>query len=64
MIHAFFTKKSTNNEPVKSQEKLKLTSKIYYLRQVNTNKVIETNNTLNFKYNVANCLTTKAKQSL
>ena len=50
--HAFFTKKTRNNEPVKLQEQLNLTSKINYLKQIHSSKVIQVNNTLNSKYKV------------
>ena len=64
-IHAFFTKRPSNNEPVKLQEQLNINSKINYLKQIHSSKVIQVNNTLNLKDKVADCLITKAKnQSL
>ena len=64
-IHAFFTKRPSNNDPVKLQEQLNLTSEINYLKQIHSSKVIQVNNTLNLKNKVADCLITKAKnQSL
>ena len=43
-IHAFFTKRPSNNEPVKLQEQLNLTSKLNYLKQKYSGKVIQVNN--------------------
>ena len=48
-IHAFFTKRSNNNEPIELQNQLNLTSNIHYSKQVHSNKVIQVNNTLNLK---------------
>ena len=64
-IHAFFTKRTSNNQPVKLQRQLNLTSNLNYLKQKHSSKVIQVNNTLNSKDKVTNCLITKAKnQSL
>ncbi len=60
-IHAFFTKRTRNNEPVKLQEQLNLTSKLNHLKQKLRSKVIQVNNTLNSKDKVADCLIKKAK---
>ena len=60
-IHAFFTKRPSNNEPVKLQEQLNLTSKINYLKQIHSSKMIQVNNTFNLKDKVSNCLIKKAK---
>ena len=50
---------------MKLQEQLNLTSKINYLKQIHSSKVIQVNNTLNLKNKVADCLITKSKnQSL
>jgi len=64
-IHAFFTKKANNNEPIELQNKLNLTSNINYLKQINSDKIIQVNNTLNLKPKIADSLITKEKnQSL
>ena len=62
-IHAFFTKRPSNNEPVKLQERLNLTSKINHMKQIHSCKVIQINNTLNSKNKVADGLITKAKKN-
>ena len=50
---------------MKLQEQLNLTSKINYLKQIHSSKVIQINNTLNLKDKVTDCLITKANnQSL
>ena len=65
-IHAFFTKKSKNNKPIELQNQLNLFSNIHYAKQVHSEKVLQVNNnTLNFKPEIADSLTTKEKyQSL
>ena len=54
-IDTFFTKRPNNNESMKLQEQLNLTSKINYLNQINSSKVIQVSNTLNSKDEVADC---------
>ncbi len=64
-IHAFFTKRSKNNNPKELQNQLNLTSNIHYLKQVHSNKIIQINNRSNLKPNIADCLITREKhQSL
>ena len=58
-IHAFFTKRSKNNEPIELQNQLNLLSNIHYAKQVHSDKVIQVNNTLNSKPKVADSLITK-----
>jgi len=63
--HAFFTKRSNNNDPIELQNQLNLTSNIHYAQQVHSNKVIQVNNTLNLKPKIADSLITKEQyQSL
>ena len=63
--HAFFTRSSSNLEPARLQDHLNLTSKINYLNQIHSSKVIQVNNRLNSNYKNADCLITKARnQSL
>ena len=63
--HAFFTKISKKNKPMEIQNELNLTSNIHYLRQVNSNKVIQVNNRLSLRPKTADSLITKEKnQSL
>ena len=64
-IHAFFTKRSNNDEPRKLQNKLNLFSNIHYAKQVHSDKIIQVNNTLNLKPTIADSLITKERyQSL
>ena len=42
-IHAFFTKRSNNNEPIELQKQLNLFSNIHYAKQVHSDKVIKVN---------------------
>ena len=64
-IHAFFTKRSNNNEPIKLQNQLNLFSNIHYAQQVHSDKIIQANKTLYLKPKVADSLITKEKfQSL
>ena len=64
-IHAFFTKRSNNNEPMQLQRQLNLFSNIHYAKQVHSDKVIQVNNTLNIKPKIADSLITKEQyQSL
>jgi len=64
-VNAFFTKRSTNNDPIKLQNQLNLFSNIHYAKQVHSDKIIQVNNTLNLKPKVADSLITKDKyQSL
>ena len=59
-IHAFFTKKSNNNEPIELQNQLNLFSNIHYAKQVHSEKVIQVNNNkLNLKPEIADSLITK-----
>ena len=58
-IHAFFTKRSNNNEPIELQNKLNLFSKINYAHQVHSDKVIQVNNTLYLKPKIADSLIKK-----
>ena len=63
--HAFFTKISNNNEPLKLQNKLNIFSNIHYAKQVHGDKVIQVNNTLDLKPKIADSLITKERsQSL
>ena len=64
-IHAFFTKRSNNNDPIELQSQLNLFSNIHYAQQVHSDKVIQVDNTLNLKPKIADCLITKEQyQSL
>ena len=65
-IHAFFTKRSKNNEPIELQNQLNLFSNIHYVKQVHSEKVLQVNNnTLNSKPKIADSLITKEQyQSL
>jgi len=64
-IHAFFTKRSNNNEPIDLQKQLNLFSNIHYVQQVHSDKVIQVNNKLNLKPKIADSLITKEQfQSL
>lgn len=64
-IHAFFTKRYKNNEPMELQNQLNLFSNIHYAEQVHSNKVIQVNNKLNLKPKIADSLITKGRyQSL
>ena len=64
-IHAFFTKRSINNEPIELQSQLNLFSNIHYAQQVHSDKIIQVNNTLNLKPKIADSLITKERcQSL
>ena len=58
-IHAFFTKRSNNNEPIDLQKQLNLFSNIHYVQQVHSDKVIQVNNTLYLKPVIADSLITK-----
>ena len=58
-IHAFFTKRSNNNQPIELQKQLNLFSNIHYARQVHSDEVIEVNNTLGLKRIIADSLITK-----
>jgi len=61
-IHAFFTKRSNNNEPIELQNRLNLFSNIHYAQQVHSDKVIQVNKKLNLKPKIADSLIT-AEQS-
>ena len=64
-IHAFFTKRSKNNEPIELQKRLNLSSNIHYAQQIHSNKVIQVHKTLNSKPKIGDSLITKEKyQSL
>ena len=64
-IHAFFTKRSNNNEPIELQRKLNLFSNIHHTQQVHSDKVIQVDNTLYLKTKTADSLITKERyQSL
>tara|TARA_B100000579_G_C22797624_1_gene838025 strand:- start:656 stop:1345 length:690 start_codon:yes stop_codon:yes gene_type:complete len=64
-MHAFFTKKYKNNKPLELQKKLNLNSNIHFLKQVHSNKIIQTNHKCNLKPKTGDCLITKEKgQSL
>ncbi len=64
-VHGFLTKRYENNEPQELQKELYLTSNIHFLHQVHSNKVIQINNTLDLKPNIADCLIAKERfQSL
>tara|TARA_Y100001968_G_scaffold156365_1_gene142816 strand:+ start:603 stop:1352 length:750 start_codon:yes stop_codon:yes gene_type:complete len=64
-FHAFFTKRFENNTPKYLQNKLNLNSKIHYLNQIHSNKVIKVNNTLDLKTRTGDCLITNERcQSL
>ena len=58
-IHAFFTKRSNNDEPRELESKLNLFSNIHYAKQVHSDKVIQVNNTLNLKTEIADSLIMK-----
>ena len=58
-IHAFFTIRSNNYEPRELQSKLNLFSNIHYAKQVHSDKVIQVNNTLNLKTEIADSLIMK-----
>jgi len=58
-MHAFFTRRSNNNEPVELQKQLNLFSNIHYAQQVHSNKVIQVSNTLNLKPKIADSIITK-----
>lgn len=58
-IHAFFTKRSKNNEPKELQNQLNLFSNIHSACQVHRDKVIQVNNKLNFNSKTADSLITK-----
>ena len=60
-IHAFFTKRYKNNNPIKLQHELNLTSNIHYMKQVHSNKIIHINDNLDLKNSVADCLITKER---
>ena len=63
--HAFFTKRSNKNDPIEIQNQLCQNSNIHYLKQIHSDKVIQVNNTSNFKPKIADSLITKEKsQSL
>ncbi len=63
--HAFFTKRSKNNEPIELQNQLNLFSNINYAQQVHDDKVIQVNNKLDLKPKMADSLITKDRcQSL
>ena len=64
-IHAFFTKKSNNNEPIKLQNQLNLFSNIHYAKQVHSDRIIQVDNTSHLKPKIADSLiTTERCQSL
>tara|TARA_Y100001968_G_scaffold247310_1_gene231754 strand:+ start:1476 stop:2240 length:765 start_codon:yes stop_codon:yes gene_type:complete len=63
--HAFFTKRYQKNEPRELQSQLNLNSNIHYLKQIHSDKVIQVNNTLDLKPEIADSLITKERnQSL
>ena len=59
--HAFFTKKYNKNEPIELQNQLNLKSNIHLLKQVNSNKIIAINDTLDLETKTGNCIITKEK---
>jgi len=63
--HAFFTKRSNKNNPIELQNQLSQNSNIHYLKQIHSDKVIQVNNTSNFKPKIADSLIKQEKgQSL
>ena len=58
-IHAFFTKRSNNNDPIELQNQLNIFSNIHYAKQLHSDKVIQVNNKLNSKSKLADSLITK-----
>ena len=63
--HAFFTKRSKKNDPIELQNQLSQNSNIHYLNQIHSDKVIQVNNSSNFKAKTGDSLITKEKgQSL
>jgi len=59
-IHAFFTK-NNNNDPKELQSQLNLKSNIHFLKQVNSNKVISINDTLDLEIKTGDCLISKER---
>ena len=59
--HAFFTKQYNKNEPIELQNLLNLKSNIHLLKQVNSNKIITINDTLDLETKTGDCLITKEK---
>ncbi len=57
--HAFLIKRLLNNEPAEIQNRIKMHSKIHFLKQIHSNKVIEVHNKSNSKKEMGDCLITK-----
>ena len=56
-----FSQKNNNNEPKELQSQLNLKSNIHFLKQVNSNKVISINNTLDLEIKIGDCLISKER---